>query len=321
MIIQKPRGTQDYFDGEFNLRRELEKKFFEFFALKGYKGLETPIFEQKNLFVRSVGEETDIVSKELFDLAKKSDEVYSLRPEFTAGVIRSLIELGVKSMPLPIKVLSYGACFRYERPQKGRKRQFNQLNIEMIGKKSAELDFEIISDSIEFLIFVGVKNPIVNLNTFGNIEAREKYSLKLKKYLKTSRGLCDLCKKRTQTNPLRVLDCKNEQCQKVVAAGPEISDQLEVTEKQGFEKIVADLKSKWKGKAEIAYAKSLVRGLDYYTGIVFELNAQGDESRVNSIGGGGRYDTLIKDLGGPDLPAIGYGLGFDRILEAINSKL
>lgn len=317
MNIQKPRGTQDYFGKEFDLRRNLEDEFVKFFAQKEYQGLETPIFEQRNLFVRTVGEETDIVKKELFDLTQKSDEVYSLRPEFTAGVVRSLIEMGLKSMPLPVKVFSVGPCFRYERPQKGRKRQFNQLNIEFIGKKSAEIDTQIISDSIEFLLKVKVENLILNVNSFGNFETRNEYATKLKQYLENVTGLCEHCSRRAKDNPLRVLDCKDEGCQKIVESGPKIQDFLNQEDKDNYEKTISDLKSAWGQNVEIINTPELVRGLDYYTGIVFELNLKDDSSRMSSLGGGGRYDNLVFDLGGPSMPAIGYALGFDRVIEAI----
>lgn len=319
-MIQKPRGTQDYFADEFFSRRELENKFITFYTQKGYWGMETPIFEQKNLFVRTVGEETEIVQKELFDLEKKSDEIYSLRPEFTAGMIRSLIEKGIKSMPLPVKIMSVGPCFRYERPQKGRKRQFNQLDTELIGKKSPGIDAEYIASSVEFLSSVGVKNLVLTLNDFGSTESRLKYAGTLNTYLKNSTGLCELCRNRVQRNPLRVLDCKDEKCRKIIKLGPKIVDCLTSDEKKYFDETVVALKELLKGSLQpVLVDPFLVRGLDYYTGIVFEISVKGDESRMNSIGGGGRYDGLIRELGGPDMPAIGCGLGFERIVEHLTS--
>ncbi len=312
-MIQKPRGTQDYMGEEFKTRRELEDKFIAFYLQKEYQGIETPLFEQKNLFVRSVGEETDIVSKELFDLEKKSEEVYSLRPEFTAGVIRCLVDNGIKSMPLPVKVFSVGSCFRYERPQKGRKRQFNQLSVELIGKKSPEIDAEVIADGYEFLKENRV-NVVVNLNTLGSRATREKYSTTLKDSLKQNLGkLCDDCKRRADKNPLRVWDCKAENCN----AGkiPSIIDSLEPDEKAYFEKIQSELTEK---KIEFVVKPDLVRGLDYYTGVVFEYVAGDDEERQNSLGGGGRYDELVRELDGPDLPAVGYAFGFERVIENLN---
>ncbi|MFH1910394.1 MAG: histidine--tRNA ligase [bacterium] len=312
-MIQKPRGTQDYIGEEFKIRRELEDKFINFYLEKEYQGIETPLFEQKNLFVRSVGEETDIVSKELFDLEKKSEEVYSLRPEFTAGVIRSLIERGLKSMPLPVKVFSVGSCFRYERPQKGRKRQFNQLSIELIGKKSPEIDAQVIADGYEFLKQNSI-NVVVNLNTLGSRSTREKYSVELKDYLKQNLDkLCDDCKKRVDKNPLRVWDCKTENCNP--GEIPSILDSLEPDEKDFFEKIQSELTQK---NIEFVVKADLVRGLDYYTGVVFEYVTGDDEERQNSLGGGGRYDELIRELNGPDLPAVGYAFGFERVIENLN---
>jgi len=315
-MIQKPRGTQDYLGDEFAKRREVENKFVEFYLSRGYQGLDTPIFEQKNLFVRSVGEGTDIVSKELFDLEKKSEEVYSLRPEFTAGVIRSLIELGIKSMPLPVKVISCGPCFRYERPQKGRKRQFNQLNIELVGKKSPEIDAGVIVDAFEFLQTLGVEKSLVKINSLGSSETRKKYSEIIKNYLNENKGnLCELCGERLDKNPLRVLDCKNPACQEIIKKSPSILDSLTPDEKEYFDKVVNYLESK---KIPCGIDASLVRGLDYYTGVIFEIITEGDESRMNSIGGGGRYDDLIGELDGPDMPAFGMGIGFERVLDSLD---
>jgi histidyl-tRNA synthetase len=323
MQIQKPRGTKDYFGDEFKKRRELENKFIDFYFKKGYQGIETPIFEQKNLFVRSVGDDTDIVQKELFNLEKKSDEIYCLRPEFTAGIIRSLIEAGIKSKPLPIKVISVGPCFRYERPQKGRRRQFNQLNTELIGKSAPEIDAEFISNAIEFLNSIGIKKLRVFINTLGSSMTRKKYSGILKQYLvSNSQKLCELCNQRIKRNPLRALDCKNPLCQQTVREAPTIIENLEGEEKEYYNSVLAGLKSKWKDNPNIKFIEDpfLVRGLDYYTGIIFELGIPGDESRLSSIGGGGRYDDLVKELGGPDLPAIGMALGFERIIEYLEGK-
>lgn len=323
MQIQKPRGTKDYYGDEFKKRRELENKFIEFYLNKNYQGIETPIFEQKNLFIRSVGDDTDIVQKELFDLEKKSDEIYCLRPEFTAGIIRSLIETGIKSKPLPIRVISIGPCFRYERPQKGRRRQFNQLNAEVIGKSGPEIDLDFISSTVEFLNLVGIKKLRVFINTLGSSMTRKKYSGILKQYLvSNSQKLCGLCNQRIKRNPLRVLDCKNPGCQQIVRGSPTIIENLENEEKKYYNSVLGGLKSKWKGNPNIKFIEDpfLVRGLDYYTGIIFELGLEGDESRLSSVGGGGRYDDLIKELGGPDLPATGLAFGFERIVEYLEGK-
>jgi histidyl-tRNA synthetase len=312
-MIQKPRGTQDYFKDEFIKRRAIENKFVEVFSQKGYFGLETPIFEQQNLFVRTVGEQTDIVQKEMFNLEKKSDETYTLRPEFTAGVIRSLIEMGIKSMPLPVKVFSVGPCFRYEKPQKGRKRQFNQLNIELVGKKSPEIDAELILDGYEFLESIGLKNIEISLNSLGNQESKEKYSASIKEFFATNKsGLCELCQIRADKNPLRVLDCKNEECKKIVKELPTTIGSLSKEEKNYLDKVIEILKTK---NASVKVETTLVRGLDYYTGVIFEYIERGDEQRMNSLGGGGRYDGMVKELDGPDLPAIGMALGFERIVN------
>lgn len=313
-MIQKPRGTQDYFGEEFKLRRNIENKFVDSFVSKGYQGLETPIFEQRSLFVRSVGEQTDIVQKELFDLEKKSDEIYSLRPEFTAGIIRALVELGMKSMPKPIKVFSIGPCFRYERPQKGRKRQFNQMDIELIGKASAEIDAQIIADGYEFLKDISLE-PSVSLNTLGSKETRIRYSSALKQLLSTRKEkLCENCLSRMEKNPLRVWDCKDEACDP--GEIPPVSANLTEEELAYYNEVKEILTQKG---VKFKETPSLVRGLDYYTGIIFEYNLEDDEERANSVGGGGRYDELIGELGGGDMPAVGFGLGFERIVEKLKN--
>jgi histidyl-tRNA synthetase len=317
-MIQKPRGTQDYLGDEFKFRRDLENKFVEFFIAKGFEGLETPLMEQKTLFVRSVGEETDIISKELFDLEKKSDEIYSLRPEFTAGTIRALIEKGLKSMPKPVKILSVGPCFRYERPQKGRKRQFNQLNLEVIGKKSPEIEIEFIKNAIEFLKFINISDVTVSVNSLGSSATRKAYSEILNKYLVSNAGsLCDLCNIRMTKNPLRVLDCKNPECQQITKSAPSIISTLPDDEKSYYDQVVSELNKAFESNSSVSINEdaSLVRGLDYYTGVIFEFNIGSDEARISSIGGGGRYDDLIKELDGPDMPAIGMGFGFERLVD------
>lgn len=311
-MIQKPRGTADYFGEDYKLRRDIETKFVDSFIAKNYQGLETPIFEQRNLFVRSVGEQTDIVQKELFDLEKKSDDVYSLRPEFTAGMVRALIEMGIKSMPKPVKVFSVGPCFRYERPQKGRKRQFNQCDIESIGKASAEIDAEIIADGYEFLKSLGL-NIIVSLNTLGSQATKAAYSEKLKAVLgEREDQLCENCKIRASKNPLRVWDCKDDNCNP--GEIPSVTESLSEEEATYYAEV-----KKLLDQNSVPYqeASDLVRGLDYYTGVIFEYNLDGDDARANSLGGGGRYDGLIEELGGPSLPAIGFGLGFERIFEVL----
>jgi len=318
MKINKPRGTQDYFADEYMARRELENKFVDFFSqTKKYIGLETPMFEQKSLFVRSVGDETDVVQKELFDLEQKSDEKYSLRPELTAGIVRFLIESGgLKSRPKPINVFSLGPCFRYERPQKGRKRQFNQLDVETIGKSSSKIDGEFIVDICQFLEKINIKNISLTINSFGSAETKKKYSDQVKKFLKVnSPDLCETCLKRVEKNPLRVLDCKNEKCKLIVDGAPEI--ELEEAESKYFEEVVEIVKGffdKKKG-SKIIIDPRLVRGLDYYTGVIFEISTLNDESRMSSIGGGGRYDKLIGDLGGPEMPAMGVGFGIERLVD------
>lgn len=317
-MIQRPRGTSDYIDEDFSRKRNLENQFTDFFSKRGYFGIETPLFEQRDLFVRSVGDQTDIVQKELFDLEQKSDNLYALRPEITAGIIRALSESGfLKSKRKPINVLSFGPCFRYEKPQKGRKRQFNQLDLETIGKRGSLIDGEFIASVAMFLKSFGIDEITISISTFGSQETKNNYALELKNYFTGLQdSLCPMCKMRSNKNAFRVLDCKDPSCKEASRNAPEIN--LKTEEKTEFDQTVEIIRNKTAGENVLLNIdKTLVRGLDYYTGIVFEISLKSDDTRAGSIGGGGRYDGLINELSGTDLPALGVGLGVERILETI----
>lgn len=318
-MIQRPRGTDDYVDEQFRKKEDLERRFSDYFCKKNYFGIETPLFESKDLFVRTVGDQTDIVQKELFDLEQKSDDKYCLRPEITAGIVRALSESGLlKTRPKPINVYSYGACFRYEKPQKGRRRQFNQLDVESIGGKDLGTDENFIINIIEFLQSITSRKITVCVNTFGSEDSKGRYAKDLKQYFfDKNENLCQLCQQRSNKNPFRVLDCKNPVCKQICQEAPEIT--LSAQEKERFEKTLEKIEEKISSndQIQVKFDKTMVRGLDYYTGIVFEFSLLDDESRSGSIGGGGRYDNLVGELSSIDLPAIGVGLGVERILEAI----
>lgn len=280
----------------------------------GYEKISTPIFEQKDLYVRAVGDDTDIVDKELFELENKSENVYVLRPELTAGIVRSLIENGVRGRQLPIMYYSIGDIFRYDKPQKGRFRQSSQFDVEIFGASDASADVFLINTINEFFKKLSIKeNLVFNINTLGSKETKIKYGKKLFDYLNKNRQyLCDDCAKRIEKNPLRVLDCKQKQCQKIASGAPAIYDLLAEKEKLSFKKIVESLEAL---QIPFNIDQTLVRGLDYYTGLIFEVNLAEDKERKLSLGGGGRYDSLVEELGGPPIAACGFGLGIERITE------
>ncbi|OQA53196.1 MAG: Histidine--tRNA ligase [candidate division WS2 bacterium ADurb.Bin280] len=318
-MIQRPRGTVDFIDEQFKQKQDLERRFSDFFYKKNYIGIETPLFESKDLFVRTVGDQTDIVQKELFELEQKSDTKYALRPEITASIIRALAESGsLKTKPKPINVFSYGPCFRYEKPQKGRRRQFNQLDLESIGRSDASSDEEFIVNVVEFIELISPKKILLSISTFGSEERKAEYAKDLTKYFADKKdSLCELCQKRIDKNPFRVLDCKNPDCKTICQDAPEIS--LNQEERERFQNTVSNIEQRIspKGQTSIKIDKTMVRGLDYYTGIVFEFSLVDDETRSGSIGGGGRYDNLVGELSSINLPAIGVGLGVERIIDAI----
>ena len=298
-------------DADYLKRRALERAFEEICVNCGFEGIETPIFESRELFVRSVGETTDIVQKELFNLEKKSRETYSLRPELTAGVIRSQIESGLRAKRLPILIYSAGKIFRYGKPQRGRLREFNQLGIEILSPPSPYLDAYGIAVAARFFEAIGLSEKIIfNLNTLGSAKTKGKYSAELKSFLgKKSDILCPDCRQRQGKNPLRALDCKVPSCVRVVAQAPMIDEFLSEEEKTYFKKINEALEGL---SVNFRVDPSLIRGLDYYTGVVFEVNLASDAKRDLSLGGGGRYDDLVRELGGGDLGAFGFGIGLER---------
>lgn len=317
-MIQKPRGTRDFTGEDYKLRQVIYRKFADFCDGQGFEGIETPAFEERSLFVRSVGEGTDIVQKELFDLEKKSGETYSLRPEYTAGVVRSLVENGLRGKKLPILLYYTGEIFRYDKPQKGRFRQFGQVGLEILGRSEPSIDTLGINNAVQFLKLIGIENCSVIINSLGSAETRQRYAAVLADYLKSkATGLCKDCVRRAAKNPLRVLDCKVETCKDAVRLAPSVISVLSEEERKYLEEVkegLADL------NINVEIDEALIRGLDYYTGIIFEITTEEDTGRQNSLCGGGRYDNLIKELGGPQTPAFGYAMGVERLMEVAKIK-
>ena len=312
-MIQKLKGTYDVY-GELSLKHDYVKKLFqEVCESYNYSYIETPLIERSELFHRGVGETTDIVTKETYDFLDRGNRANTIRPEGTAGVARAIIENKLYNT-LPLKLWYSGSMFRYERPQKGRYRELRQLGIESYGSKNPIMDAEVISLAVNFLKELGLKDVVVKLNSIGGIETRKRYREDLIKHFKSNiNEFCSDCKERIEKNPLRILDCKIDSENDLVKNAPSSLDYLSEEEKDHFDKV-----KEYLDVLDVNYEvdSSLVRGLDYYTNTVFEFESKIKD--IGAIGGGGRYDNLLSSLDGPDVPAVGFALGFDRIISVLD---
>ena len=316
-MINIPKGTKDVLPQESYKWQFIEKAALEIAKRYGVKEIRTPTFEHTEVFLRGVGETTDIVNKEMYTFFDKGNRSITLKPEGTAGVARAFIENGMASYPMPVKTFYITPCFRYERPQAGRLREFHQFGVEFLGSSAPEMDAEAIVMAKEFLSTVGVTNVILKLNSIGCSECRPKYERALKEYLKERYDdLCDLCKDRFDRNPLRILDCKNENCANVVKGAPMITDFLCDDCKKHFERVKTLLSSVG---VEFTVEPNMVRGLDYYTKTVFEF-VSSEIGAQGTVLGGGRYDKLISDLGGSDVKGIGFATGIERLLLVLENS-
>lgn len=317
-MIKVLKGTKDILPQEVDGWHLLEKNALDIFTRYGYKEIRTPIIEVTELFARGVGDTTDIVNKEMYTF-EKSDRSITLRPENTAGVVRSFIENGMARQSAPVKLWYKGPMFRYERPQAGRQRQFHQVGVEMFGIKEPTADAEAILLAVNYLKSLGLNDLEVEINSLGCPKCREEYKKRIKEVLKPEfDNLCEDCQTRYEKNPLRLLDCKVESCQAIYAK-PEIQEVI----KSDFlceecAEHYKELKT-YLEKLNIKYVenKLLVRGLDYYNRTVFEIKSNNLGSQ-NAVCGGGRYDSLVKQLGGEDTPAIGWAMGMERLYSLMN---
>lgn len=319
--LRSPRGTQDILPQD--------QKYWEYVCenaktfLRGwhFQQIDTPMFEETNLFTRGIGEGTDIVDKELFELKSKGKGAnYSLRPEATASIVRAYIEHGLRSWPRPVKLFTVGSFFRYDRPQAGRFRELHQIGMEVIGSAAAITDVQLIYVMDTFFKSLGLEDYVVLVNTLGEPGERKTYISLLKDHFRRNRSkLCRDCKDRLVTNPLRLLDCKEEKCQQVSNTAPRLLDHLSEASKKHFEFILNGLR-----ELGVSYevAPSLVRGLDYYTHTVFEFvpKSTRGESQQSSFAAGGRYNHLVEELGGKDAPAIGCGIGVERVIDRVKAE-
>jgi len=314
--FQSPKGVKDVLPAEQSYWQYVEKIMQRTAQLFGYEKISLPVFEETALFLRGVGEGTDIVDKEMYTFLDKGNLSMTLRPEFTAGVMRSYLQNGMASLPTPVKLWSTGPVFRYERPQAGRFRQHTQFNVEAIGEQDPALDFEIMSVAWSLYDQLGFKNLGFQINSIGCPECRPAYLKKLTAYYKTHVDqICDDCKKRLDKNPLRVLDCKKSSCQPIIEKAPPMIENLCKDCDSHFKKLL-DYLGHLKRPCQLNHR--LVRGLDYYTKTVFEVWAEGIGAQ-NAVCGGGRYDGLTEILGGPPTPAVGFASGIERIVMILQN--
>lgn len=334
MVLQAPEGTKDLLPGEAKYWNEFQQIATDVFGRYGYALIDTPTFEQTELFVRGIGEATDVVSKEMFQVASgenmkkliagesiKSKSKLSLRPEGTAGVVRSVVQHDmVQQGGAPAKLMYAGSMFRAERPQKGRLREFHQVGIECLGADSPSVDAEAIIMLIRFYEAIGISVDTMRLlvNSMGCDECRPAYRDLVRTYiLDHADEMCDECIRRAEINPLRAFDCKNEKCASVMEDAPKISDHLCPDCKDHYAQVKVLLDSS--GISYIEDAR-LVRGLDYYTRTVFEVQVTEGLGSQNAIGGGGRYDKLAEEVGGKPTPGLGFALGYERCLLALQAQ-
>lgn len=311
------KGTNDVLPKESHKIQLVEKIMLETAKLFGYREIRVPVFEHTEVFSRNVGDTTDVVQKEMYTFEDKGGRSITLRPELTAGVVRSSIEHGLINDALPEKVCYIGGCYRYEKPQAGRLREFHQFGIECIGAVSPAADAEVIAVANQVLSRIGINKISLEINSIGCPECRKDYQAALKEYFtKNKDGLCDTCLDRLNRNPMRILDCKCPSCAKIAADAPKIIDFLCEECKEHFAGVKKHLDS-----LGLSYKVNpqIVRGLDYYTRTVFEF-VSGDIGAQSTVCGGGRYDGLVAQMGGKPTPALGFGMGIERLLLLIQNS-
>ena len=316
MLTSAPKGTKDVLPQDAYKWQYVEKKFADLCRRYGFKEIRTPEFEHTELFKRGVGDTTDIVQKEMYtwEQAKRS---LTLRPEGTAGVVRSLVENKVYADVQPTKVWYDVACFRYEKPQSGRLRAFHQFGVEVFGTYDTMADAEVIALAQDFLNEMGIKNVLLHINSIGCPTCRAKYRDALKAFLAPVYDqLCDTCKSRYETNPMRILDCKSPEDQELVKGAPHMLDYLCEECRDAFDQLQKDLDALG---VEYVVDPGIVRGLDYYTKTAFEFVST-DLGAQSTVCGGGRYDHLSETLEGPAFPGVGFGLGIERLLLTMEEE-
>jgi histidyl-tRNA synthetase len=313
-----PRGTYDILPNEVATWHYLEKIARQLCERYAYEEIRTPIFEETALYERGVGETTDIVEKEMYTFTDRKNRSLTLRPEGTAGVVRSFVENKVYAELQPTKWYYFGPMFRYERPQAGRYRQFHQFGVEAFGSDDPAIDAEVISLGLEFYRSLGIEGVRVGINNVGNPEIRAKYFEKLIEYFTPFEAELDTdAKSRLYRNPMRILDSKHKRTQEIAAEAPSILDFLDKKSMENLEQVKFYLE-----ELQVPYDVNnrLVRGLDYYTQTAFEYMVEELGAQASTIGGGGRYNGLVKELGGPEVSGIGFGIGLERVLLALKQQ-
>ncbi|MBU0707780.1 histidine--tRNA ligase [Patescibacteria group bacterium] len=318
---EKPRlvrGMKDILPHDERYWEWIRHKVFDLAKDYGFELIATPILEEKGLFIRSIGESTDIVEKEMYSFTDQGGSSLVLRPESTASTVRAYNEHGMVNQPQPVKLLNYGSMFRRERPQAGRYREFHQFSFEVLGDDQPVIDAQLIIIAHNFFKELGIE-PNLQINSLGNKESRETYKKELADYLKPRRNqLCDDCKKRLLKNPLRVLDCKDSSCIELTLDAPQIIDFLDEEDHAHFTQVLEYLDG-----MEVPYNLNprIIRGLDYYSRTTFEIWPGENQGKAQSaLGGGGRYDGLSRLIGGRDVPASGFSVGIERVISLLKEN-
>ena len=316
MLTNRPKGMKDVLPQESARWRAVENEMRKAALLAGYREIRTPVLEHTELFARSAGESSDVVRKEMYTFKDKGDRSVTLKPESTAGTVRAFLESGLYAQALPMKMYYVNAPhFRYEAPQSGRLREHHQFGMECFGASQPSVDAELIVLVVRLLERIGLKNLSVRINSIGCPSCRPTYQKNFREYLEQKRDkLCKACQERIEINPMRTLDCKEDACKAELKDAPEMLDNLCEECQEHFEKL-----KKYLAAAGIRYTVDprIVRGLDYYTKTVFEIITDTPNGEL-TVCGGGRYDGLVEQVGGPAIPAVGFGMGIERVLMLLD---
>ena len=316
-INRAVKGTNDVLPDESSNWQFVERQMLSTAALYGFKEIRVPVFEHTEVFLRSVGDTTDVVQKEMYTFDDKGGRSITLRPELTAGVIRSVIENGLVNGALPLKVCYVGGCYRYEKPQAGRLREFHQFGVECVGAAEPNADAEVIALARQVLNSIGIDKISLEINSIGCPECRKEYHKALKEYFSANKDkLCGTCLDRLERNPMRILDCKSPVCSEIVGNAPVVLDYLCDECKKHFEQVKSYLTAM---NIEYTVNPHIVRGLDYYTRTVFEF-VSGDIGAQSTVCGGGRYDGLVAQMGGPSVPSLGFAMGIERLMLVLKNQ-
>ena len=318
LFTKAVKGTQDVLPAASYKNRFLENTLLDIASRFGFKEIRTPVFEHTELFARGVGDTTDVVQKEMYTFLDKGGRSITLRPEGTAGAARAFLEHGLFNEPLPQKTCYITSCYRYEKPQSGRYREFHQFGVEVFGTPAPAADAEIISLAAEIFAFLGIEDLTLEINSIGCPTCRAEYHKALKAYFEQYKDeLCGTCLDRLERNPMRILDCKSPVCSKIAEGAPVMLDYLCDECREHFEKVKSYLDALM---IDYVVNPHIVRGLDYYTKTVFEFVSHNDKTDGLVCGGGGRYDGLIEEMGGNPTPALGFAMGLERIIMTMEKQ-